>query len=500
MTATSPAPAPLRPNQPRLAINNNNNLHNDANQENWQIATPTKTKVIYYLSHSQNGAGGRLAQRAKSWFQQRGVTVHDRWTSDDENAAGKILASRAFIVLLDEAWLKQAECEYDYNIAQLQNLTASKPIIFPVLSQDLSALQHNALLSAVRSNLSIHAFPALDFWRVLGDEEEEESLFRQMSRILETVLMKHLPDLPRSPECEIHEAKFAERLSEMEAKRALTRLNGLSLEMPSGKWVGVMIGTGRQRMKTKAKLRWPLEVYIRFEEANPDSFCGHGRDDVGFFLMKGNLKEERQKVNFFLVYIDMKEEGSAALHTLSFTGGCHGVCMTGKWRIHDRSTPIDQTPSSGYWAMWPESFISLELLDKCLRKYSTKFKKFIPQPGSEDEEAISDMSDTQSESGSEMLNSSLDDSSLQTSGSFIYDDTRPPIQNMTAETAAAVSDIMTALDEQMDKIPPEVANLVRRLSFVLTSPPATPLMSPTATPLPDSASPPDYFQRKGSMQ
>jgi len=483
---------PRRPNQPHLALANIDR----------QPSTPSKTKVIYYLSHSQNGVGGRLAQRAKSWFQQQGVTIHDRWSTDtrDEKAAGKILASRAFIIFLDESWLEQGECEYDYNIAQLQNLTAAKPIIFPVLSQDLSAYQHNALLSAVWSNLAIHAFPALDFWRV-AEEEEEVLLLRQMNAILETVLMKHLPDLPRSPECEEHEAKFAEKLQEMEAKRALTRRNGLSLEMPSGKWVGVMIGTGRQQMTTKAKSRWPLELYMRFNDAEADSFCGHGRDDVGFFLMKGGLKEERQKVNFFLVYIDFRDESSAALHTLSFSGGCHGVCMTGKWRIHDRSTPIDQTPSSGYWAMWPESFISLELLDKCLRKYSTKFKKFIPPQGPEDDEPISDASDSQSESGSEMLSSSLDDSSLQTSGSFIYDDTRPPIQNMSAETAAAVTDIMTALDEQMDKIPPEVANLVRRLSLVLTSPPATPLTSPTATPLPDSASsPPDFFGRKGSLQ
>ena len=76
-------------------------------------------------------------------------------------------------------------------------------------------VQHNALLSAVRSNLAIHAFPALDFWRVSADEEEEDLLFRQMNAILETVLMKHLPDLPRSPECEQHEARFAERLSEV---------------------------------------------------------------------------------------------------------------------------------------------------------------------------------------------------------------------------------------------------------------------------------------------
>lgn len=483
--------APLRPSQPHLSMQTSNN--------EWQIATPTKSKVIYYLSHSQNGAGGRLAQRAKSWFQQHGVTINDRWSSDtrDEKAAGKILASRAFIIFLDESWLEQAECEYDYNIAQLQNLTASRPIIFPVLSQDLSAFQHNALLSAVRSNLAIHAFPALDFWRVAEEEEEEESLFRQMNAILETVLMKHLPDVPRSPECEEHEAKFAERLSEMEAKRALTRRNGLSAEMPSGKWVGVMIGTGRQQMKTKAKSRWPLELYIRFDDSNVDSFCGHGRDDVGFFLMKGALKEDRQKVNFFIVYTDFRDESSPALHTLSFTGGCHGVCMTGKWRLHDRSTPIDQTPSSGYWAMWPESFISLELLDKCLRKYSSKFKKFIPQSGSEDDEPISDASDSQSESGSEMLNCSLDDSSLQNSVSFIHDDTRPPIQNMSAEVAAAVTDIMTALDEQMDKIPPEVANLVRRLSMVLTSPPATPLTSPLPY---ASSSPPDFFGRKNSMQ
>jgi len=466
-----------------------------------QLSPPNQTKVIYYLSHSQNGSGGRLAQRAKSWFQQRGIVVYDRWSTDsrDEKAAGKILASRAFIIFLDEHWLQQAECEYDYNIAQLQNLTAAKPIIFPVLSQDLSAFQQNALLSAVRSNLAIHAFPALDFWRA-AEEEEEELLFRQMNAILETVLMKHLPDLPRSPECEEHEARFAERLSEMEAKRERTRRNGLSLEMPSGKWVGVMIGTGRQQMMTKAKSRWPLEVYIRFDDVSVDSFCGHGRDDVGFFLIKGSLKEERQKVNFFLVYIDFRVETSAALHTLSFSGGCHGICMTGKWRIHDRSQPIDQTPSSGYWAMWPESFISLELLDKCLRKYSSKFKKYIPQPGSEEDDPISDASDSQSECGSEMLNSSLDDSSLQTSGSFIYDDTRPPIQNMSAETAAAVTDIMTALDEQLDKIPPEVATLVRRLSLVLTSPPSTPLTSPTATPLPDAASsPPNFFARKPSI-
>ena len=75
-------------------------------------------------------------------------------------------------------------------------------------------VQQNALLSAVRSNLAIHAFPALDFWRA-AEEEEEELLFRQMNAILETVLMKHLPDLPRSPECEEHEARFAERLSEV---------------------------------------------------------------------------------------------------------------------------------------------------------------------------------------------------------------------------------------------------------------------------------------------
>lgn len=488
---SSLSPMPLRLNNPHLASTN----------VNMQSSMPIQTKVIYYLSHSQNGVGARLAQRAKSWFQQRGIAINDRWATDspDEKAAGKILASRAFIIFLDEQWLEQTPCEYDYNIAQLQNLTASKPIIFPVFSQDLSAFKHNALLSAVRSNLSIHAFPALDFWRECDSEEEEESLFRQMNAILETVLMKHLPDLPRSPECEQHEAKFAEKLSEMEAKREQTRRNGLCLEMPSGKWVGVMIGTGRQQMKTKAKSRWPLELYIRFDDAEADSFCGHGRDDVGFFLMKGSLREERQKVDFFLVYIDFQVEGSAALHTLSFTGGCHGVCMTGKWRIDDRSAAIEQSPSSGYWAMWPESFISLELLDKSLRKHSSKFKRFIPRPNSEEDEPISDTSDSQSECGSELLSSSLDDSSLHMSASFVHDDTRPPIQNMNAETAAAVTDIMTALDEQMDKIPPEVASLVRRLSMVLTSPPATPVTSP----LPDSAdasAPPNFLSRKSSMQ
>ena len=44
-------------------------------------------------------------------------------------------------------------------------------------------------------------------------------------------------------------------------------------------------------------------MYIRFDDVNVDCFCGHGRDDVGFFLIKGSLNEDRQKVNFFLVYI-----------------------------------------------------------------------------------------------------------------------------------------------------------------------------------------------------
>lgn len=473
-------------------------------------STQPQIQVNYYASYAPTGIGCQVAQRAKAWLRERGVVVGDRYDTEsakgpngpqgDESAATKILASRVFLIFLDEHWLKQAQCEYDYNIAQLQNLTGSRPIIFPLFCQNLAERKDSPLLLAVRSNLLIHAFPEIEFWR---DVNDEETAFGRIDFVLETVLMKHLPDLPRSPECDEMDARVASRVNQLMSQMESPQKNGLSAEMPSGKWVGLMIGTGRHQLRPKATSRWPLELYIRFQEDVPDDFCGHGRDDVGCFIMKGALKEDRQKVAFFFVYIDL-HQADQPFHTLSFSGGCHGVCMTGKWTLHDaKKADTGKATSSGYWAMWPESFISLDLLDKCLRKHSAKFKTLIPRASSEDIEdhVTSDMSeaDYQSDCDSEMLSCSIDDS-LNTSGSIIFDESRPPIQNMSAETAAAVSDIMTALDEQMETLPPGVADLVRRLSVVLTSPPATPLTSPVGTPLPDSHMSPPNFDRRRSSQ
>jgi len=325
-------------------------------------------EVDYFLCYAKSGKAHDIAIKAKEWFLNQGLSIWDRYSYEQHATppplsgdlerhklcvnACRIFVSKAVLLFVDFEWLSSSQCLFDYDLAQLQNLTSSRPVIFPIFCEDLSCCSDigiNALVNGIKLNL-----PPIETWNQPSGVTLED-IFHHINYKLGSILLKHFPNLPKLPEYAAQESRRASRASSI-----MTLLSSPTPveQLPSGKWVGVILGHGRHRIGGKFHAggsgRYPMDCLLRMRPragaagaaADANAFHGHGRDDVGLFMINGSRKGAN--VEFEQTYSDL-EKSRQCPYTIRFQGLCHGVALSGRWTIQD-----EDTEESGYWALWPE--------------------------------------------------------------------------------------------------------------------------------------------------
>jgi len=246
---------------------------------------------------------------------------------------------KAFVILITKQWLESPACEFEYMLAQRLNMTSSRPVILPVMCEELN-VKDFPIMSSILGNL-----PKIDLTK---SEEPERGLAYALAMIEFLVS----PSLLRLPAWRRQREALAYLSSEL-----MVPTKQYSQEMlPSGDYIGFFsdlraINSSRQNIGDRFLFRMSLKFETADENNNNNKdkdgkqksieIDGVGEDGVDIFRVeKGNLSADGD------VEILKKYVGKMS-YRIKMTGKAKNFVLSGTYAYEESKTP------GGYWIMWP---------------------------------------------------------------------------------------------------------------------------------------------------
>lgn len=298
--------------------------------------------VDYYFSYTVGTSQG-LAEKARKAASASGFStfMHSDVTGDEGPViiALNLHRCKAFVIFITKEWLEAPECEFEYMIAQRLNMTSSRPVILPVMCEELKVKDY-PIMSAILPNL-----PLIDLWKF----PEPERGINYAIAVSEFLVS---PSLLRPSEWRRQREALAFLTSELMMPVKQFSENQV---LPSGDYMGFF--SDERNLPTslvKGGSRFLFQVSLKFDDDDDDnnnkdskkkdvtSFSGFGEDELDIFQI-GNGKIGKDGLVEF-----EKKYSNKLSYRMEFSGKVKNFVLAGSFAQEDTKKKV-----CGYWIMWP---------------------------------------------------------------------------------------------------------------------------------------------------
>jgi len=268
---------------------------------------------------------------------------------------------KAFIILITKQWLEAPECEFEYMIAQRLNMTSSRPVILPVICEELN-LKDFPMMGSILPNL-----PRVDLSKN-KDPNQGLSYALAMTEFLVSPSMLRLPAWRRQREA----------LAYLSSELMLSAKQYSEEILPDGDYVGFFsdlraINSARHDQGERILFRMSLKFeHSKIDKNNNDKeqksieFGGVGEDGGDIFRVEKATLDKDGAVEIVKKYVG-KMSYSPLRHSTPFkvlprdhsalyrsnegrvkmNGKVKNFVLSGTYAHEEAKTP------GGYWVMWP---------------------------------------------------------------------------------------------------------------------------------------------------
>lgn len=294
--------------------------------------------VDFYLSYA-TGTGQSCAEKMKGLITKAGFTCFTH--ADAAEVDGHLDISthlhrcKAFVIFVTKTWLEAPECEFEYMIAQQLNMTSSRPVILPLLCEEINFKDY-PIMASILPNL-----PMIDI-------SKKKDPTQGLSYALAVTEFLVSPSLPRPAEWR----RQREAVAFMSSELMIPSKQYSEEVLPSGDYMGFYsdmraLNSSRYDGGDRFHFRMALKFDIGDKNNNKDdkqkaiNFSGVGEDGVDIFRVeKGSLSKDGD------VEIVKKYFGKANWR-VKMSGKVKNFVLSGTYALEDAKAP------GGYWIMWP---------------------------------------------------------------------------------------------------------------------------------------------------
>jgi len=300
--------------------------------------------VDFYLSCAEGTSQG-TAEKMRSVVTKAGFSCFLAADAADKEGSNADISlhlhrCKAFVILITKQWLEAPQCEFEYMIAQRLNMTSSRPVILPVICEELN-FQEFPIMASILANL-----PKIDLHKT-------KDPIQGLSYALAMIEFLVSPSLLRPPAWRRQREALAYLSSELmvPAKQYSTEI------LPGGDYVGFfadsrILNSSKHDVGNRVLFRMSLKFESTADDNNNNnkgdkkkeksigiSGCGDDGADI-FRVEKGTLTEDGQ-VEILKKYVGKMN------YRVNMTGSVKNLVLSGTYAYEDAKS------SAGYWIMWP---------------------------------------------------------------------------------------------------------------------------------------------------